>query len=182
MQTTFVAAAEKVGAVARACATLEQVVAYLAERVQGALLLPPCPSLQRLDLASRLRKAGVVVVDGDFRSRAPAAAAGLTGSNFAIAMTGTLVLESTAEAVRLATTLPETHFVLLDPRKIVADSTAAVPLLRQLHQCLPQTYLAYITGPSRTADIERVLTIGVHGPKELHILLCEGVSDDFLES
>ena len=182
MQTTFVAAAEKVGAVVTACAAPEQVVNYLAERVPGALLLPPCPSLQRIDLAGRLRQAGVAVIDSDFRSRAPAAAAGLTGVNFAVAATGTLVLESTAEAVRLATTLPGTHFALLDPRKLVADSTAAVPLLRRLHQQLPQAFLAYITGPSRTADIERVLTIGVHGPKELHILLCEGVSDDVLES
>jgi L-lactate dehydrogenase complex protein LldG len=182
MQTTFVAAAEKVGAVVRACAAPEQVVDYLAERVQGALLLPPSPSLQRIDLASRLRQVGVAVIDSDFRSRAPAAAAGLTGANFAIAATGTLVLESTAEPVRLATTLPERHFVLLDPRKLVADSAAAVPLLRRLHQQLPQAFLAYITGPSRTADIERVLTIGVHGPRELHILLYEGVSDDLLES
>jgi L-lactate dehydrogenase complex protein LldG len=124
----------------------------------------------------------VSVIDGELRSRAARAAAGLSGANFAIAATGTVVLESTAEAIRLATTLPAKHFVLLDPAKIVTDSSAAVPVLRQLHDRLPQAYLAYITGPSRTADIERVLTIGVHGPKELHILLCEGVSDDFLES
>jgi L-lactate dehydrogenase complex protein LldG len=122
------------------------------------------------------------VVDRDFRRHAAAASAGLTGANFAIAATGTVVLESTDEALRLATTLPPVHFVLLDPRKIVADSTAAVPLLRRFHERLPQAFLAYITGPSRTADIERVLTIGVHGPKELHVLLCEGMSDDFMES
>jgi L-lactate dehydrogenase complex protein LldG len=182
MQTTFVAAAEKVGAVARACATPEQVVAYLAERVQGELLLPPCPSLLRIDLAAGLRAAGVAVIDSDFRHHAPAASAGLTGANFAIAATGTVVLESTNEAMRLASTLPPVHFVILDPRKIMADAASAVPLLRRFHQQLPQAYLAYVTGPSRTADIERVLTIGVHGPKELHILLCEGVSDDVMES
>jgi len=49
---------------------------------------------------------------------------------------------------------------------------------RKLNQQHPTTYLAYITGPSRTADIERVLTIGVHGPKELHILLCDTCGDD----
>ena len=181
MQDTFVAAAGKVGSVAVLCATQQRIVSYLIEKLRGTLVLPPCPSLQRINLASRLRQAGVTVVDDDFRSRAPAAAAGLTGANFAIAATGTVVLESTAEELRLASTLPEQHFVLLDPAKILPDSSAAVPLLRQLHARLPQAFLAYITGPSRTADIERVLTIGVHGPKELHILLCEGVSNDFME-
>lgn len=182
MVTTFMAAAAKVGAVVTPCMTPEQAVACLAAQVPGALLLPPSPSLLRLELASRLRAAGVEVITDDFRRHAPSACAGLTGANFAIAATGTVVLESTAEAIRLATTLPAIHFVILDPRKIVVDSTAAVPWLRQLHQHLPQTYLAYITGPSRTADIERVLTIGVHGPKELHVLLLEGVSDDVMES
>ena len=182
MRNAFVVAAEKVGALVVACATPEQVIDYLVEKVQGPLLLPACPSLQRLDLPHRLRAAGLCVVDGEWRRQAPGAAAGLTGANFAIAATGTVVLDSTSEAMRLASTLPPSHFVLLDPRKIVADSAAAVPLLRQFHARLPQAFLAYITGPSRTADIERVLTIGVHGPKELHVLLCEGLSDDVLES
>jgi L-lactate dehydrogenase complex protein LldG len=182
LTSVFCKALEKVGGVAVPCGTQEQMASYLASTVRGPLLLPPAPSLRPLDLATRLRAAGIEVVDQEFRRHAPAAGAGLTGANFAIAATGTVVLESTDEALRLATTLPPVHFVLLDPRKIVADSAAAVPLLRRFHERLPQAFLAYITGPSRTADIERVLTIGVHGPKELHVLLCEGLSEDFMES
>lgn len=179
----FAAMARKVGAVVENVADQAAAVAYIAARVGGEeLLLPPCPGLERFELADRLRTAGIEIVDADLRARAPLAAAGLTGADFAIAATGTVVLESSDEAVRLASTLPPVHFVLLDPRTIVADSAAAVPLLRRFHAELPQAFLAYITGPSRTADIERVLTIGVHGPKELHILLCEGIAGDLLES
>jgi L-lactate dehydrogenase complex protein LldG len=178
---SFIVAARKVGAEVHEVAGLEAAVACIAGLAGGALICPDFPSGARSGILARLRDAGLEVVAGD-RSRAPYAAAGLTGANFAIAATGTVVLESTAEDIRLASTLPERHFVLLDRAKIVPDSAAAVPVLRQFHDRLPQAYLAYITGPSRTADIERVLTIGVHGPKELHILLCEGVSDDFLES
>mgnify|MGYP001823287462 FL=1 len=130
---------------------------------------------------ARLEAAGLDLVDEDFRSRGADAAAGLTGANFGIAATGTVVLESTDETVRITTTLPEKHFVLLDPRKILATADEAVPLLNDFHRQLPQAYLAYLTGPSRTADLERVLTIGVHGPAELHILLLEGVSEDLME-
>jgi len=182
MREIFKAAAEKVGGFVVPCATSQAIIDYLIARLSGPLLLPTSPSLQRAGLAERLQAAGVNVIDGADRTQAPWAVAGLTGANFAIAATGTVVLESTAEDLRLATTLPPVHFVILDPGKIVADSKAAVPLLRRFHEQLPQAYLAYITGPSRTADIERVLTIGVHGPKELHILLCEGLSTDFLEN
>jgi L-lactate dehydrogenase complex protein LldG len=178
----FAAAARKVGAEVCETAGVEDAVAYIAAQAGGALVCPEFPSGERCGLAARLRAAGIEVIDAAFRDRAAHAAAGLSGANFAIAATGTVVLESTAEPVRLATTLPVRHFVLVDPAKIVPDSQAAVPILRRLHEQLPQAYLAYITGPSRTADIERVLTIGVHGPKELHILLCDGVSEDLLES
>lgn len=177
----FSATARKVGAEVSAVASVEEAVAAIAALVKGTVLLPPFASAARLALAQRLREAGCELSEENLRQSAPSADTGITGANFAIADTGSVVLESTPEAIRLATTLPERHVVLLDPRKIVADGLAAVPILRQFHQRDPRNYLAYITGPSRTADIERVLTIGVHGPRQLHILLLEGLSDDFLE-
>jgi L-lactate dehydrogenase complex protein LldG len=177
----FISAARNVGADVQVLANLEELVAYIGERIDGSLMVASCPSLLRAGVPAKLKAAGLDLVDDDFRSRGAAAAGGLTGANFGIAATGTVVLESTEESVRITTTLPEKHFVLLDPRKILATADAAVPLLNDFHRQLPQAYLAYITGPSRTADIERVLTIGVHGPAELHILLMEGVSDDMLE-
>lgn len=177
----FINAARSVGADVQVLANLEELVAYIDQRIDGSLMVSNCPSLLRAGVPTKLKTAGLDLVDDDFRSLGAAAAAGLTGANFGIAATGTVVLESTDENVRITTTLPEKHFVLLDPRKILATADEAVPLLNDFHRQLPQAYLAYITGPSRTADIERVLTIGVHGPAELHILLLEGVSEDLME-
>lgn len=181
MRTTFSEMARRVGAEVLAVNDSKEALAYIAGRAGGSILLPPSRTLARQGFAAALRSGGCEVLEEDFRRLAPSAVAGVTAANFAFADTGTVVLESTSEAVRLATTLPERHFVLLDPRKILADSLAAVPYLRQFRELSPRHFLAYITGPSRTADIERVLTIGVHGPKELHVLLVEGLSDDFLE-
>ena len=178
---TFINAARNVGAEVMVASDLNEVIAYIKERASGSVMLPPCVSLARVGLLEKCREAGLNVVDNDFRKHGAEAAAGVTGANFAFAETGTVALESTDEAVRIATTLPEKHFVLLDPRKILASADEAVPLLEKIHADMPQAYLAYITGPSRTADIERVLTIGVHGPAELHILLLDGLSDDVME-
>jgi len=177
----FVEIARRIGAEVAECSGVEAAIAYIAERAGGAILLPSFASGEREGLGEKLRAAGCEVVEGDLRPHAAAAAAGVTGANFALADTGSVVLESTAEAIRLATTLPERHFVLLDPAKILPDGPAAVPWLRRFRERSPRHFLAYISGPSRTADIERVLTIGVHGPRELHILLLAGLSDDFLE-
>lgn len=173
-------AAETAGAVVVPCADVAAAVTYICESGGHGLLVPVSTSMQRVDLAGQLAAAGGKLLPVA-RSHAAEAFSGVTSACFGIADTGTVVLESTAEDVRLASSLPTRHFVLLDKRKIVADGLAAVEPLRRMHQAQPRNYLAYITGPSRTADIERVLTIGVHGPKELHILLLDGWSDDLLE-
>jgi L-lactate dehydrogenase complex protein LldG len=177
----FSETARRVGAEVHQVSDAAAAAAYIQTKAGGTILLPPSPSLGRSGLGALLRKGGLAVAEGNLRQIAPSAAAGVTGANFALGDTGTVVLESTEEAIRLTTTLPERHFVLLDPRKILIDGRAAIPFVREMHRQRPRNFLAYITGPSRTADIERVLTIGVHGPRELHILLMDGLSDDPLE-
>ncbi|WP_020677198.1 LutC/YkgG family protein [Geopsychrobacter electrodiphilus] len=176
----FCNAATAAGAVLIECKNQQAAVTYIAEHAQGGVLVPVSASIERAELNAALLSAGVKLLSVE-RRQAEQAAAGVTSACFGIADTGTLVLESTAEDVRLASTLPTRHFVILDPSKMLADGLAAVGPLRKMHQQNSRNYIAYITGPSRTADIERVLTIGVHGPKELYILLLDEWSADLLE-
>lgn len=180
--TRFMKMAGRAGAQIVQCLNVSGAADYISRHAGGTVLVPDFPSGARLDLAQLLRHYGCEVVADHFRSAAPVAAAGVTGANFALADTGTVVLDSTDEPLRLASTFPERHFVLLDPKKILPDVRSAASLIRALHQRRSPDFIAFITGPSRTADIERVLTIGVHGPRELHILLLEGLSEDPLES
>lgn len=98
----------------------------------------------------------------------------LTYADWGIAETGTIVLDSTSEDIRIGTMLAETHVAVLPASKICPDAMALEKEMNAL-QKTPPRYMAFITGPSRTADIERVLTIGVHGPGELHLLIMEDI-------
>ncbi|MDM8517395.1 lactate utilization protein [Desulfobacterales bacterium HSG16] len=97
---------------------------------------------------------------------------GFTTADWGIAETGTLVIDSSMEELRLATMISEIHIAVLQKSRIVKDSYELEDRLIQSMQKSPN-YMAFITGASRTADIERVLAIGVHGPLELHILMLE---------
>lgn len=97
----------------------------------------------------------------------------ITPVEWGLADTGTLVLNSASEDIRLATMLADTHIALLPVSKIVPNVESIEKDLDDILKTEPSTYLAFITGPSRTADIERVLAIGVHGPQALHILIME---------
>jgi L-lactate dehydrogenase complex protein LldG len=102
------------------------------------------------------------------------ASIGITSADYAIAETGTLVLISGGEQHRLISLLPPVHICLLEPSRIVP--TLAVLLARVKEDFYggaepPPQALTFITGPSRTADIEHTLTKGVHGPSELHVVL-----------
>jgi L-lactate dehydrogenase complex protein LldG len=102
-----------------------------------------------------------------------AALAGGTGLVLAragVAETGSLVLADDALAPRLLSMLSDVCIVLLHSSTIVASLDEASALLTEL-QGAGHRYISMVTGPSRTADIERVLTIGVQGPKALHIVV-----------
>jgi L-lactate dehydrogenase complex protein LldG len=92
---------------------------------------------------------------------------GITQMEWGIANTGTLAQNATGVEQRLASSLPWTHIMLLGTGNIVADLPA---FMTKMHPD-KSNYLALITGPSKTADIERVLAIGVHGPARI-VILC----------
>ena len=91
-----------------------------------------------------------------------------------IAQTGTCIVVTDDEKLRLDTMLPEASVILLDRADILPDLPSAAPFLREQQTQGRASYVSFITGPSRTADIERVSAIGVHGPLELHIVLIGG--------
>jgi L-lactate dehydrogenase complex protein LldG len=95
---------------------------------------------------------------------------GLTWADWGLAETGTLVLDSSDENIRLATMISEVHVAFLPLSRMVKDSYALEETLQSSFAAGPN-YMAFITGASRTADIERVLTLGVHGPLDLHIVI-----------
>jgi L-lactate dehydrogenase complex protein LldG len=100
---------------------------------------------------------------------------GITQADYAIAETGTLVLVSGAEQHRLLSLVPPVHVCLLDPRRLVPTLGSLLPRLAQRFAgggITPQA-VTMITGPSRTADIEHTLTMGVHGPVAVHVLISE---------
>jgi iron-sulfur cluster protein len=105
------------------------------------------------------------------------ATVGISGANMAIAETGTIVLVTNEGNADLTTTLPPVHIALFGMDKVVATLDDAVAVLRMLPRSgtgqRMTSYVNWITGPSRSADIEQSLTIGVHGPREVHCVILD---------
>lgn len=99
---------------------------------------------------------------------------GLSTAVFAIAFTGAIVEVSTNDAGRLVSSLPRVHVALLPASQIVPALEDAAPRLRQIYRGHPQhCNITFISGPSRTADIEMRLFLGVHGPQAAYVVLCD---------
>jgi len=98
---------------------------------------------------------------------------GVTSANYALADTGTLVLLSGGEQHRLISLLPPVHVCILEPARILPGLSRLLTHVRKQFYSRerPSQALTCITGPSRTADIEQTITMGVHGPKSLHVLI-----------
>lgn len=94
---------------------------------------------------------------------------GITHADYALANTGTLVMFSQPGEGRALSLLPPIHVAVLEPSRILASLDEL--LEREPNFPTKSSAMIFITGPSRTADIERTLTVGVHGPGELHVVL-----------
>ena len=166
----FVAMAEEVQTtVARVAAAAEipaEVARYLAaENLPAELVMAPDPALDAIPWQTR----PLLQIR---RGRAePGDAVSLTPCLAAIAETGTLMLVSGAESPTTLNFLPDTHIAVVRVGQVVASYEDGWDLVRGLG-AMPRT-VNFVTGPSRTGDIEQRIQLGAHGPRRLHIVLVD---------
>lgn len=143
------------------------VATFLAhEDLPTTLVIAPAPELAALPWAAQtaLQIERRAAQDGDKVS--------VTSAFAGVAETGTLVLLSGPHSPTTLNFLPETHIVVLRADRIVGTYEDAWDLLRIQRSTLPRV-VNYITGPSRSGDIEQTMQLGAHGPLRLHIALVE---------
>ena len=139
---------------------------------------------RELAVDGSLEEAGTQVLVETERSASPeeqeallgklaAADLGLTEADYALADTGTLALLSGPGRGRSLSLLPPVHVALLRPGQVLSGMDELFAQLGRDLVFRETSCLTLITGPSRTADIELELTIGVHGPRELHVIVLD---------
>ena len=136
-----------------------------------------------LDLDTQLGEAGIITgiaarhdnLDQDgLRQALSQADMCVTGADWAIAETGSVAVQPRTGLSRLVSLTPQVHVALVKPSDVVPDLESFFKIQKGLYQqgnWPPYTNL--ITGPSRTADIEQTIVIGVHGPREVHMVIME---------
>ncbi len=171
------------GRVASFCEALERLAgkAFVAGSAAEARDYAQALAAGRRAVASNsgfLRECGVASIPGvecgftdaaALREACAAAGIGITSADYALADTGTLVMLSSAEEARMISLLPPVHLAIVPRSRLLTG-------LDELFTILPDpaavtSSLVFITGPSRTADIEQILVRGVHGPGEIHVVL-----------
>lgn len=149
------------------CPTEAEVPAFCARWLAERSLpvdLVVAPPFADLDWAGAGLRVRVGAADGEDK-------VGVTGCFRAIAETGTLMLRSGADTPPVSSLLPETHVAVVPAAHIVADMEAAwADARRAWGEGWPRA-VNFVSGPSRTADIEQVIVLGAHGPFRVHLLV-----------
>lgn len=156
--------ASTVERVADYAAVPARVAAYLAEQN-----LPP-RAVTALDVAGLDWAAAAI--DCHSGGAADADPVGITSCFCAIAETGTLLLLSGPATPASVSLLPETHIALVPAARVVATMEDAFALLRRERGQLPRA-ANFVSGPSRTGDIEQTIVLGAHGPCRVHLIIIE---------
>jgi L-lactate dehydrogenase complex protein LldG len=119
----------------------------------------------------------VAAARGYLRDKFFRADIGISGANAVAAETGTLFIIENEGNIRLSTSAPPVHIVLVGMEKLVPTLSDAFKVSevtwRYANYTIP-SYVSLISGPSKTGDIEKVTTYGAHGPKEFHVIFLDG--------
>jgi len=168
---TFKTRAEAVSAEVHRVATRSAAIEFITEFLQaeqGPSVWVAGSLLEGVDRASLTQQIPGLTFDVT-RDAAEASNVGISQVECAIASTGTLVTDAAPVERRLASALPVIHVAVAPTDAIQPDMATALARINPTKS----GYISMITGPSRTADIERVLTIGVHGPSRLVIVFVD---------
>ncbi len=167
---------------------LEEKLCSILEQVQAqSVVLSRNPIINRLQIGKLLEDRGQRVVRWPestaeqperslFSDECFGAGAGITGVDFALAETGSLVLTSFTEGSQLTSLAPPVHIALYRRSQIRASLDEVLqnlPVSRDPARPSPARSLVFVSGTSRTADIEQILVRGVHGPRSVHAILVE---------
>ena len=165
----------------------EKLCSILEQTKVESVVLSRNPIIDRLRIGSMLGNRGIRVsrwppsAEGlqqgtSFHDECFAAGAGITGVDFALAESGSLVLTSATEGSQLASLAPPVHIALYRRSQLRAtldEVLQHLPVSRDPGQASPARSVVFISGTSRTADIEQILVRGVHGPRSVHAILVE---------
>lgn len=167
---------EKLGGNAEVYHSLEQLHAglnqLLDELKPGSIMTWDDDVMQSWQLQSVLAPHHVLVNDGsNFIQAAEQCMIGITGVDYAIANTGTLVLCTNREKMRSASLLPMVHIALVRAEQIKTRMGEVLENFSSFQALDAPSSIHFISGPSRSSDIENDLSIGVHGPVAVHVLI-----------
>lgn len=151
----------------------EYILSLVKDRGSELLVRWDVEELERLGVDGPLEKAGVEVVVWreleDFREVAAEADVGLSTAEWAIAETGSLVIEGGPAKGRSVTLLPPAHVAVVPVDRVLATVPEAIE--KYAADGRVPANLTFHTGPSKSGDIEMTLAVGVHGPGEVHVVL-----------
>lgn len=179
----FVSALEKVSGVAHVVHTMQEASVTLCSILD--LLSPKVIAVAPLpqDILERLQQyaseksctlLGPAYAARDLPMGLDPADVGISFAEFGIAESGTVVEVTENDAHRLVSAMPRTHIALVYAKDLVPDLRNAAPRMRDIFQSHADSVaVSFISGPSRTGDIEMILTLGVHGPEAAHVIVIE---------
>ncbi|MEK0445477.1 MAG: hypothetical protein RLZZ399_798 [Verrucomicrobiota bacterium] len=157
------------------CASLEEAAQHLAKlAVEGQWKTLGLHRGRLTDAIEPLLPAHLqrlFVDEGYDKDALEASDAGLTECEFLVAQTGSVCVTGPSSGGRVLSVLPPHHIVVARRSQIVTDLTEAYATLAAKYRDAYPSMISFITGPSRTGDIERILVLGAHGPKRLTILM-----------